>query len=95
MLFLMIAWFVISFTIAFLIGYSTRESFITIAEILSVFMSIGSMIFGIRRLHDVDMSGWFILIMLIPYVSILFAFYLWLAPGTVGYNRYGSDPLTY
>lgn len=45
----------------------------------------------VRRLHDVDKSGWFIFVFLIPVIGPFFAFIL-LFPGTDGRNRFGSDP---
>lgn len=46
-----------------------------------------------RRLHDLNKSGWFCLLMLVPFVNNIFPFYVLLAPGTVGPNEYGADPL--
>lgn len=48
----------------------------------------------IRRLHDLDKSGWFILIMLVPIINLLFIVYLLVAKGTTEPNRFGNDPLT-
>lgn len=61
--------------------------------IWSFVVSVGGMMLSIRRLHDLDKSGWFLLIALIPFIDVVFAFYLWLMPGTVGANQYGADPL--
>lgn len=47
----------------------------------------------IRRLHDLNKTGWLCLIMLIPVINTLFGIYLLFAPGTVGYNDYGADPV--
>lgn len=63
--------------------------------IMSFFGGIGGVMLGVRRLHDLDKSGLFMLLTLIPLVNLIFMLYLWLAPGTYGYNRYGADPLTY
>ena len=54
----------------------------------------GNMMLIIRRLHDLDKSGWFALITLVPLAGIIFSIYLLFVPGTVGYNRYGADPLS-
>ena len=44
----------------------------------------------VKRLHDIDVSGWFsIPIVLIPIAVILAGSF----PGTVGPNQYGPDPL--
>ena len=50
----------------------------------------------IRRLHDLDKSGWWILISFIPFVGwigsiILFVWFV--GRGTEGPNRFGEDPL--
>lgn len=46
----------------------------------------------VKRLHDVDKSGWLLLLILIPIVNIALALYMLFADGTVGPNRYGADP---
>jgi len=45
-----------------------------------------------RRLNDVDRSGWFGLLMLVPFVNFPFSLYLLFAAGTPGENRYGLAP---
>jgi uncharacterized membrane protein YhaH (DUF805 family) len=47
----------------------------------------------VRRLHDQDRSGWFILLFAIPYVGSLICIIFMLVPGTRGENRFGPDPL--
>ncbi len=50
---------------------------------LAVFLpSLGA---AIRRMHDVDRSGWWILV---PIANIIFLF----TDGTKGDNQYGPDP---
>jgi uncharacterized membrane protein YhaH (DUF805 family) len=46
----------------------------------------------IRRFHDQNMSGWFALLNLIPYIGPVVVFVLMLSPGTKGDNRFGPDP---
>ncbi len=50
----------------------------------------------LKRLHDHDRSGWFLLTMLIPLANIFFGIWIvamvWFLRGTVGPNRYGEDP---
>jgi uncharacterized membrane protein YhaH (DUF805 family) len=45
----------------------------------------------IRRLHDTDRSGWWILLGLIPLVGIVLLVFMCLE-GTRGDNRFGPDP---
>lgn len=47
----------------------------------------------IRRLHDLDKTGWLSLLMLVPVLNALLGLYLLFASGTVGHNQYGADPL--
>lgn len=44
---------------------------------------------GIRRLHDLDKSGWWLLLSFIPVINFFMAVYLVFFPGSVGSNRYG------
>lgn len=48
---------------------------------------------GIKRCHDRDRSGWFLLVSLIPVINIWAFVELGLLRGTVGPNRFGPDPL--
>jgi uncharacterized membrane protein YhaH (DUF805 family) len=47
----------------------------------------------IRRLHDHDRSGWWILLALLPIVGALVLLFWYASRGTIGANRYGPDPL--
>lgn len=47
---------------------------------------------GVKRLHDLNKSGWMILLMCIPIVNAVFGLYMLFADGTVGPNQYGQDP---
>lgn len=61
------------------------------AGIFLLFILIPSFAIGIRRLHDTDKSGWWLLIGIIPLASlVLFIFFC--LRGTTGPNRFGDDP---
>lgn len=45
---------------------------------------------SIRRLHDIDKSGWFLLIALIPVVGWIVLIVWYCQQGTAGDNRFGS-----
>ena len=47
---------------------------------------------GIRRMHDTDKSGWFILTWFIPCVGWIIMIILAAQPGTPGPNQYGPPP---
>lgn len=56
---------------------------------LALFVVYSSIIFAIRRLHDCNRSGWWALLLTLPYLNILTLLYLLLAPGHQQPNRYG------
>ncbi|MEM6410535.1 MAG: DUF805 domain-containing protein [Pseudomonadota bacterium] len=52
---------------------------------------IPSIAVGIRRLHDTDKTGWWLLLSLIPLVGLVLLFFF-CQRGTEGPNTYGEDP---
>jgi uncharacterized membrane protein YhaH (DUF805 family) len=53
---------------------------------------VPSVAVAVRRCHDLDKSGWLILLAFIPLLNIGLAFYF-AFPGTAGSNSYGENPL--
>ena len=49
---------------------------------------------SIRRLHDTDRSGWWILIWLIPLIGLIVLLVFYLQQGDPGENRFGPPPTT-
>ena len=48
----------------------------------------------IRRLHDTDRSGWWLLVGLVPVIGPLLLLAFYVTEGTLGPNRFGPDPVT-
>ena len=46
----------------------------------------------VRRLHDTDSSGWWILLGLIPLIGMVVLIVWWCLEGSKGYNRFGPEP---
>jgi len=46
----------------------------------------------IKRCHDLNKSGWYGLLFLVPFANIWWFFCLLLNDGTIGPNKYGEDP---
>ncbi len=46
----------------------------------------------VRRLHDIDFRGWWVLIQIIPFAGGLVMLIFALMDGTAGDNRFGADP---
>ncbi|MBV7257692.1 DUF805 domain-containing protein [Pacificimonas sp. WHA3] len=60
--------------------------------IFSLGLLIPSLAVGVRRLHDLDKSGWFLLIGIIPIIGSLILLYFFVQDGTPGPNKYGPNP---
>jgi uncharacterized membrane protein YhaH (DUF805 family) len=64
---------------------------------IGVLVSLATLLPGIalsvRRLHDIDRLGWWVLLGLIPVVGWIVLIYWACLRGTVGKNRFGPDPL--
>ena len=64
---------------------------------LSMILFLGVFLPGlavsIRRLHDGDRSGWWMLLIFIPLIGAIVLLVWFCTRGTMGPNRYGPDPL--
>ena len=57
---------------------------------LGIIAGIAGIFMGIKRLHDLNKTGWLYLLGIVPIVNIFFALYLIFIKGTEGDNQYGS-----
>ncbi|MBA3879340.1 MAG: DUF805 domain-containing protein [Sphingobium sp.] len=69
-------------------------SIILLAVLSAFYISIiiPSLAVQVRRFHDQDKSGWFILLGFIPYIGGLILLVFMCLEGTHGPNRFGPDP---
>lgn len=74
-----------------IVGAITSGALIGIPILIAAM--VGNWMILIRRLHDLDKSGWWSLVYFIPYVNIIFSLYVLFFKGTEGPNRFGPDPL--
>lgn len=61
-----------------------------VSWIFSLATLLPSLSVGSRRLHDINKSGWFQLIWIIPILGWIYLIYLLAQPGDAGDNQYGS-----
>ena len=62
--------------------------------IIGILIWLGGIMLHIKRCHDRDKSGWWCLLLIIPFVGFIWAVIdLGILPGTIGANEYGPDPL--
>ncbi|HCL67400.1 MAG TPA: DUF805 domain-containing protein [Rhizobium sp.] len=52
-----------------------------------------SLAVGARRLHDIDRSAWWLLLVLVPIVGWIVLIYFNVQPGQQGENQYGQPPV--
>ena len=68
----------------------------SVGGLLLLVIVLGGVIPGlavtVRRLHDLGLSGWLVLVGLIPYIGSLVLFILMLLDGKRGTNQYGPNP---
>lgn len=67
--------------------------FAVVAFGFSLFGFVSNIMMGVRRLHDLDLSGWWMLLLCVPLINLFFAIYIYFFKGTEGPNQYGEDPL--
>ena len=78
--------FIVAFVLGFINGFVGGNGIISgIYTIYSLAVLVPSIAVGIRRMHDTDHSGWFLLI---PIYNLILA----VREGQQGDNRFGSDP---
>ena len=90
--------FIIGFVIGILFltaGFSETTMEIVVGIVMlpiQIFIIIASTCLVIRRLHDVDKSGWWYLI-IFTIIGIIPLLIWYCSKGTDGDNRFGKDPL--
>tara|TARA_E500000178_G_scaffold354629_1_gene424313 strand:+ start:6082 stop:6495 length:414 start_codon:yes stop_codon:yes gene_type:complete len=86
---------VIGFAIGFigtLLGFGTGAILDYASILLQIFLMIAGTALAVRRLHDLDRSGWWLLIILTIIGSFLLL-YWYCCKGDESENRFGPDPL--
>jgi len=79
---------IIAFALGFIegiAGIAPASDQSVLATIYQLAVLIPSIAVGVRRMHDTDHSGWWLLV---PIVNLVFA----VSEGTRGDNRFGPDP---
>ncbi len=74
------------------LGHGFGENPGIVASIVTLLHFIPSITVGIRRLHDTDRSGWWLLILFIPLIGVIWLIVLFCFEGTLGNNRFGPRP---
>lgn len=80
------------YIVAMIVDTVTGVPILTIVSALALL--VPSLAVGVRRLHDTDRSGWWLLIPLVPLIGGILLLIWTCSRGTTGDNRFGSDPLS-
>jgi len=72
------------------------DAVVTGANLISSLFSLGvllpSIAVGVRRLHDTDRSGWWMLLMFLPLIGTIWLVVLFCFDSMPGANRFGPNP---
>jgi len=86
-------WFVLAnfiIQVVFNILSQAVDIFWVLGALYGLAVLIPSIAVGVRRLHDTDKSGWWLLIGLIPCVGLIILIVFFATEGTRGPNQYGA-----
>ena len=84
--------FVLSFIDVMIGTYDAVAEIGLIGGVFILFMLIPLLATSVRRLHDTDRSGWWLLIALIPLIGAIVILVFTLQDSKPGENQYGSNP---
>lgn len=87
-------WWLFTMIVGILIAgtaMTTRDNMFLMIFYVVIF--IPNLAVTVRRHHDGNRSGWWILLCIIPLLGPLFLLFLYASKGTDGPNIYGPDPL--
>ena len=98
----MASWYFVLFVVIISIALSIIDSLIgaydrsagagLLSSIFSLAILIPSIAVSVRRLHDIDRTGWWVLISLVPLVGWIVLLVFHVQDSTAGTNRYGPNP---
>lgn len=82
--------FIITFVLGFVEGLVGGPGIVSLIYSLAVL--IPSIAVSVRRLHDSDRTGWWLLIALIPLIGAIILIIFMVLESTPGQNRFGPNP---
>lgn len=62
--------------------------------LLELFIFLPGLAVNVRRLHDIDKSGWWYFVVFIPLIGWIIMLVWFCTRGSYGPNRFGRDPLS-
>ncbi len=87
-------WFLFNFLVgiaANIVGLAIGTMYV-VSGIVSLALLLPNLSVGVRRLHDTDRTGWWLLIALIPLIGLIVLLIFFLQESDSGENSYGPPP---
>ena len=84
-------WFQLYNTILYILTFVFQNDLALLFSILVIANLIPVFAAGVRRVHDINKSGWWILISIVPIIG-LYIIVLLITDGSKGKNRFGPKP---
>lgn len=75
-----------------LLGFISASGLGILGTLYALAVFIPSLAVAVRRLHDTDRSGWWLLIALIPLIGLIVLLVFFLLDSRPGENRFGANP---
>src|SRR6516162_9823542 len=69
-----------------------RDFFYPVSDLFTLATLLPGLAISVRRLHDTDRSGWWLLLSFIPLIGTIVLIVWWVQQGTPGPNRFGPNP---
>ncbi|HSK90309.1 MAG TPA: DUF805 domain-containing protein [Euzebyales bacterium] len=88
-------WYFVLFNVLISLALTAVDAVLqtgVLAGLYSLAVFLPSLAVSVRRLHDTDRSGWWLLVGLIPVVGVVVLLVFTLTDSTMGDNRYGPSP---
>ena len=75
-----------------IVGTASADGLGVFSGLFSLGVLVPSLAVGVRRLHDIDRTGWWLLMSLVPLIGGIVLLVFACQRGTQGPNRYGDGP---
>lgn len=75
-----------------LMTFGEINAFTPISTLVGLALLLPSLAVGVRRFHDMNRTGWWLLLAFTG-IGTIIVFFWFMVKGTVGPNRFGPDPL--
>ena len=90
-------WWYVLFVVIVAVVLAIIDNLVIGASLLGSIWSLATLLpslgVSVRRLHDLDKSGWWLLLGFIPLIGALVLLYWFCQPGTPGDNRFGPPQI--